>query len=209
MARSSNGPAWAIACTPKLLAGIAAVMKREAGAWKVTLPASTRRKNSSSNPSYQTWMLLLASNSRWLSKSTSTCSRWPTIPAVRIAYCGFGVIVGNPELQPDRVACSSCEVQRRLRNWSAFSSSRRFRFIPRSAYGTAAAGTAAAMGGVATATDGGAPKRGGRCASMRSAQARARIDGGTRTPSLPPGASAGLRGGTSGGTPNVYTGACA
>jgi len=122
-----------MACTPKLLAGIAAVMKRDAGAWNVTLPASTRRRNSSSSPSYQTWMLLLASNSRWLSKSTSTCSRCPTMPAVRIAYCGLGVIVGNPELHPESVACSSCEEHRRLRNWSAFSSILRLSCMPMSA----------------------------------------------------------------------------
>src|SRR2546430_5118471 len=131
--RSSRAPPWAIACTPKLFAGIAAVMKRDGGAWNVTLPASTRRRISSSSPSYQTCRLLLASNSRWLSKSTSTCSRWPTMPPVRIAYCGFGVIVGNPALHPDNVACCSCDVQRRLRNWSALSSSRRLRFMPSSA----------------------------------------------------------------------------
>src|SRR5437773_11024383 len=95
MLRNSSGPTCAIACTPKLLAGIAALMKRDDGIWNVTLPASTRRRISSSSPSYHTRRLLLASNSRWLSKSTSTCRRWATTPLVRIAYKGFGVIVGN------------------------------------------------------------------------------------------------------------------
>src|SRR5256712_13593892 len=64
-------------------------------------PPTTRRSTSSSSPSYQTWRLLFASNSRWLSKSTFTCSRCATLPAVRTEYCGVGVIVGNPELHPE------------------------------------------------------------------------------------------------------------
>src|SRR2546428_9911649 len=137
-------------------------MNRDGGAWNVTLPASTRRRNSSSSPSYQTWTLLLASNSRWLSKSTSTCSRCPTIPAVRIAYCGLGLIVGNPALHPDSVSCSSCDVQRKLRNWSAFNSSRRFSCIPKSAYGAAGGwGRMVAVGGGCGGTAGWGPDNGG------------------------------------------------
>src|SRR5436190_746210 len=79
MPRSSSAPSCAIAWTPKLFAGMAALMKRDGGAWKVTLPASTRRSTSSSRPSCHTWRLLLASNSRWLSKSTLTCSRRPRL----------------------------------------------------------------------------------------------------------------------------------
>jgi len=45
----------------EVVAGTAAVMNRDGGAWNVTLPASTRRRISSSRPSYQTWRLLLAS----------------------------------------------------------------------------------------------------------------------------------------------------
>src|SRR5437667_8428 len=209
MPRSSRAPTWAIACTPKLFAGIAAVMKRDGGAWNVTLPASTRRRISSSSPSYQTCRLLLASNSRWLSKSTSTCSSWPQMRRVRVAYCGVGVIVGNPALHPDNVACCSCDVQRRLRNWSALSSSRRLRFMPSSAGlgGEGAVTTGGERGGAATTDGEGAANNGRRRASTCSAQARARSAGGTRAPRRPPGANAGLRGVTSGGPPNA--GACA
>ena len=66
---------------------------------------------------------------------------------------------------------------------------------------------AAAKGGEGAAKGG--ENNGGRRAMTRSAHSRARIDAGTNTASRPPGASAGLRGGASGGTPNVYTGACA
>src|SRR3989449_2952190 len=162
MQSSWSGTTLQIAWTLIFLAGMAAVMKRERGIWNVTLPASTRRRTSSSSPSYQTWRLLLASNSRWLSKSTSTCSRCPTIPAVRIAYCGLGVIVGSPALHPDSVSCSSCDVQRKLRNWSAFNSSRRFSCIPKSAYGAAGGwGRMVAVGGGCGGTAGGGPDNGG------------------------------------------------
>jgi len=40
----------------------------------------------------------------------------PPRPAVRIAYCGLGLIVGKPALHPDSENCRSCVVQRRLRN---------------------------------------------------------------------------------------------
>src|SRR3989475_1787082 len=187
MPRNSTGPTCAIACTPKLLAGIAPVMNREAGAWKVLLPASTRRRNSSSSPSYQTWTLLLASNSRWLSKSTSTCSRCPTIPAVRIAYCGLGVIVGNPALHPDSVSCSSCDVQRKLRNWSAFNSSRRFSCIPKSAYGAAGGwGRMVAVGGGCGGTAGGGPNNGGGRPRGSSGPRRPGGDGGGEPAPAPP-----------------------
>src|SRR5437879_12387580 len=83
----------------------------------------------------------------------------------------------------------------------------------------AAAGDGAARGGEGADTTGGegADTAGGeraansdaRRASTRSAQARAMSAGGTRAPNRPPGASAGWRGPTSGGTPNVYTGTCA
>src|SRR5207247_7040665 len=132
--RGARGPTGAIAWTRKLLGGTAARLKRDGGAWKVTLPASTRRRTSPGNPSYHTWRLLLASNSRWLSKSTLMWSRWPTTPAVRIAYCGLGVIVGKPALQPERASCCSGTVQRRLRNWSALSSKRTLSCMPKSAY---------------------------------------------------------------------------
>src|SRR2546427_10266822 len=81
-----------------------------------------------------------------------------------------------------------------------------------------AAGDGAARGGEGADTTGGegADTAGGeraansdaRRASTRSAQARAMSAGGTRAPNRPPGARAGWRGPTSGGTPNVYTGAC-
>src|SRR2546426_277881 len=86
---------------------MAALLKRERGAWKVTFPASTRRSGSSSSPSYHTWRLLLASNSRWLSKSTFRCRRCPTTPPERIEYCGLGLMVGKPAAQPDRACCSA------------------------------------------------------------------------------------------------------
>ena len=116
MPRTSIAPIWAMAWTPKLFAGIAALMKREDGMLNDTFPASTRRSTSSSSPSYQTWRLLLASNSRWLSKSTFTWRRCPTTPVVRIAYCGFGVIVGKPALQPEIACWRSNDVHLRFRN---------------------------------------------------------------------------------------------
>ncbi|PYP24216.1 MAG: hypothetical protein DMD51_12095 [Gemmatimonadetes bacterium] len=133
MPRSSSAPSCAIAWTPKLFAGMAALMKRDGGAWKVTLPASTRRSTSSSRPSYHTWRLLLASNSRWLSKSTLTCSRRPTIPAVRTAYCGTGLMVGNRVWQPESACCCSNGVHFRLRKRSALSSNRTRSSMPMSA----------------------------------------------------------------------------
>ena len=48
---SWSGPKSKTALTPKLLAGTAAVMKREAGGWKTTVPTSTRRTISSCSPS--------------------------------------------------------------------------------------------------------------------------------------------------------------
>ena len=45
------GPRSKMALTPKLFAGTAAVMNREVGGVKVTVPTSTRRTISSSRPS--------------------------------------------------------------------------------------------------------------------------------------------------------------
>src|SRR2546425_8319004 len=75
--------------------------------------------------------------------------------------------------------------------------------------GRGGGGEGAGGGGGTSAIKARAPNSRGRCARTRSAQARATSDGGTRAPSQPPGANAGRRGGASGGTPNVYTGACA
>src|SRR5256712_12398376 len=167
-------------------------MNRDGGAWNVTLPASTRRRNSSSSPSYQTWTLLLASNSRWLSKSTSTCSRCPTIPAVRIAYCGLGLIVGNPALHPDSVSCSSCDVQRKLRNWSAFNSSRRFSCIPKSAYGAAGGwGRMVAVGGGCGGTAGVGAERGRGGGGRTFAREGPPAGGGRRAATAPAGCTEG------------------
>ena len=44
------GPTSKVALTPKLLAGTAAVMKREGGGWKTTVPTSIRRTISSCEP---------------------------------------------------------------------------------------------------------------------------------------------------------------
>src|SRR2546425_667862 len=107
MPRNSRAPSCAIAWTPKLFAGMAALMKRDGGAWKVSWRASTRLRISSSRPSSQTCRLLFASNSRWLSKSTFTCSRFPTMPAVRTAYWGTGLMVGKRAWQPERACCCS------------------------------------------------------------------------------------------------------
>jgi hypothetical protein len=42
-----------------------AVMKRDSGGWKVTLPTSTRSSQAPGLPVYEMAMRLLASNSRW------------------------------------------------------------------------------------------------------------------------------------------------
>src|SRR3989442_2008645 len=160
---------------------MAALMKRERGAWNVTFPASTRRRGSSSSPSYHTWRLLLASNSRWLSKSTFRWRRCPTTPPERIEYWGLGLIVGKPAEQPDRACCRSIALQWRLRNWSALSSKRTFSCMPTSANVPwmpgaapgAAAGTTA--GGVGSAGGGGGGGAGG-------AGGGARRPGGRRPP---------------------------
>src|SRR3989449_8891486 len=107
-------------------------MNRELGTVKDTSPASTRRRGSSSSPSYHTWRLLLASNSRWLSKSTFRWRRCPTTPPERIEYWGLGLIVGKPAEQPDRACCRSIALQWRLRNWSALSSKRTLSCMPTS-----------------------------------------------------------------------------
>ncbi len=189
-----------------------------------TFPASTRRSTSSSSPSYQTWRLLLASNSRWLSKSTLTCRRCPTTPVVRIAYCGFGVIVGKPALQPEIACWRSNEVHLRLRNWSALSSMRRLSCMPMSAYcpkgllrpapwktrgapGAGAPGVSApgaGAGACATAGAGGASggaRPGRHSARTARSHCAAMNAAGTRGPSRPPGCSAGT-----GRTASVGTG---
>ena len=48
---SCTGPSSKVALTPKLLSGVAAVRKREAGGRKETVPTSIRRTISSCNPS--------------------------------------------------------------------------------------------------------------------------------------------------------------
>src|SRR5690348_16849497 len=79
-------------------------------------------------------MVLLASNSRWLLKSTLTWRRCPMTPDDRIEYCGFGEMVGNLAWHPARGFCCSSVVQCRLRNWSAFTSKRTLSWSPMSAY---------------------------------------------------------------------------
>src|SRR2546425_773328 len=129
----------------------------ERGAWNVTFPASTRRSGSSSSPSYHTWRLLFASNSRWLSKSTFRCRRCPTTPPERIEYWGLGLIVGKPAEQPDRACSRSIALQWRLRNWSALSSKRTLSCMPTSANVPGRAGAAAGTttGGAGSAGVGG------------------------------------------------------
>ena len=190
-------------------------MNREGGAWKVTLPASTRRSTSSSSPSYHTLRLLLLSYSRWLSKSTLTCRRRPTTPDVRILYWGFGVIVGNPGLHPEIACCRSIALHCRLRNRSAFSSNRTASCICRSAYGPNTPLRAApwkdggplgwdrAPGDTTVAARPPTSKPRGRRSRSSRSHVAATSAAGRNGPSRPPGASAGLRGARSGSTRNA------
>src|SRR2546425_990055 len=187
MPRNSSEPSWPMAWTPKLFAGIAALMKREPAVRKETFPASTRRRTSSSSPSYHTCRLLLASNSRWLSKSTLTWSRWPTTPAVRMVYWGFGVMVGKPALQPEMACCRSNALQRRLRNWSALSSKRTLSCIPMSAYVPSRPPCPAAWKTGLPGAPGAASVGGGRAGGA----AATALDSATATPSLAVGGRAG------------------
>ncbi len=217
MPLSSRLPSCATAWTPKLFAGIAALMKRERGARKVTLPASTRFRMSSSRPSYQTLRLLLASNSRWLSKSTLTCRRCPTTPAVRIAYCGTGLMVGKPTRHPEIACCCSIGVHFRFWNRSALSSNRTLSSMPRSAVvprkrigrwaakaGVASDSAGAAGVGVAAGPAAASVREGSEARRLRS-QAAATAAGPAWTPRRPPGRSAGWRGTASGVQRNAAT----
>src|SRR5260370_41482756 len=120
-------------------------------------------------------------------------------------YCGLGLIVGKPEVQPEIATCCSSVVQRKFRNWSALSSKRTLSCIPRSAYGpstprarcTPGAGVAGAAASGAVSGGGGRGPRGnadGSVASTRACHCATATAGGARRPNRPPGTTAELGG---------------